>query len=61
MKEAIKPLFLLDDEQLYGAKKDVVDSRWGVTPRQIMRYVGVDTLMYNLDPLIYGIGQNFYN
>lgn len=42
LKMAAKGLFLLTDEQLYGTLKDVVDPRWGVSPRYIFRKMGTD-------------------
>jgi len=41
LKDAIKVLFNVSDEQLYNPKeKEVVDPRWNVTPRQMMQKLG---------------------
>jgi len=41
LKDAIKVLFDVSDEQLYNPKeKEVVDPRWNVTPRQMMQKLG---------------------
>lgn len=50
LKIACKALFLLSDAQLYDDEKDVIDSRWGVSPRQIFQKVG-DLLRHGL-PLV---------
>eukprot|EP00697_Spironema_sp_BW2_P017365 gnl/Spiro4/9024_TR4758_c0_g1_i1.p1 gnl/Spiro4/9024_TR4758_c0_g1~~gnl/Spiro4/9024_TR4758_c0_g1_i1.p1 ORF type:complete len:177 (-),score=16.46 gnl/Spiro4/9024_TR4758_c0_g1_i1:257-754(-) len=42
LKIACKALFVLDDSQLWGDKKEVVDDRWGVTPREMMQKVGTE-------------------
>lgn len=44
LKRTVKDLFLLSDEQVYGAPevKNEVDPRWGKSPRQIMQIVGTD-------------------
>ena len=57
MKDALKSLFLLSDAQLYGDQKEVVDPRWGVTPRELMDFIGVDTLKYNLPKKFPQIGD----
>src|SRR3972149_7334744 len=42
LKNICKILFGFNDEQLYGSKKEVVDDRWGVTPRDMLQYIGTD-------------------
>lgn len=44
LKRGLKELFDLTDEQLYGEKKEEVDSYWGISPREIMQIVGTDLL-----------------
>jgi hypothetical protein len=49
LKEALKPLFLFTDEQLYGSEKEDVDPRWGVSPRCIMQHLATDFLREQVD------------
>lgn len=43
LKRVCKEVFVLSDEQLYDQRlKEVVDTRWGLTPRQIFQIVGTD-------------------
>lgn len=43
LKDACKTLFLLTDEQLYDQnKKEEIDERWGISPRQMFQIVGTD-------------------
>ena len=42
LKEAAKILFGLNDEQLCGAGKDLVDTTWGTTPRHILQTLATD-------------------
>jgi hypothetical protein len=42
LKEACGNIFSLSKDQLYGDKKEVVDERWGFTPRKILQFVGTD-------------------
>lgn len=47
LKDGSKPLFDLTDEQLYGKLKEKPDPRWGVSPREIMQYLGDHCRNYN--------------
>lgn len=40
LKNAVKAVFHLTDEQLWGDQKEVVDPFWGKTPREIMQTMG---------------------
>lgn len=44
LKEAAGLLFSLSLAQLYGDQKEVVDSRWGLSPRQILQRFGTDAM-----------------
>lgn len=44
MKDACRVLFGFTDAQLYGDQKEVVDSRWGKTPRWVLQYMGTEFL-----------------
>jgi hypothetical protein len=49
LKESMKTLFMLSDEQVYGALKETVDERWGVTPRHILQWFGTDVMRNQFD------------
>lgn len=54
LKEACIAIFDLDPEQVYTQEgKEVVDSRWGVTPRQLLQWVGTDCIRNVLHPDIW--------
>jgi len=42
LKEAARDIFLLSDEQMYGSLKEVVDPRWGRSPRDILQKLGTE-------------------
>ena len=42
LKEAAKIIFQLDDAQVYGDKKEVLDPRWDKTPRSILQLLGTE-------------------
>lgn len=44
IKDAARELFMLTRDQLHGSLKEVVDERWGASPRQIMQWLGTDML-----------------
>jgi hypothetical protein len=47
LKEACKTIFGLSDEQVYGNLKEVQDTFWNTTPREILQKVGTDALRNN--------------
>lgn len=60
LKESCRTLFDLSDEQLYGDLKEVVDERWGVTPRRILQYIGTNIFRYSMDELLPWVKDNFW-
>lgn len=45
LKEAVKILFLLTEDQLYTlVGKNTVDPRWGVSPRELLQWIGTDVI-----------------
>jgi hypothetical protein len=49
LKEACRQIFSFTDEQLYGDKKEVVDSYWEVTPRYVLQKVGTECMREGYD------------
>lgn len=49
LKEACRIIFHFSDEQLYGNLKEVIDPRWGKSPRQILQLFGTDALRAVID------------
>jgi hypothetical protein len=49
LKEAARIVYHLTDAQLYGDKKEVVDPRWGKTPRQILQEMGTGIRQFDED------------
>lgn len=51
LKRTCQQLYLLSDEQLYDReKKEEIDLRWGISPRQIFQQFGTDYIRNQLDP-----------
>lgn len=49
LKNAIKVLFGMSDEQLWGDKKEIKDEFWGYSPREIMQILGTDLIREQFD------------
>lgn len=54
IKDITRKMFLFDEEQLYGNKKEVIDERWGITPRQSFQVIGTNIMQLG----IYGYMPN---
>jgi dephospho-CoA kinase len=59
LKEMVKSLFDLNDEQIEGVRKEQLDEKWNKTPRQIMQFIGTDVFQYNIQELM-PIGRDFW-
>ncbi len=53
LKYCVKTLFNFHTEQVGdGYLKDVVDERWGITPRKALQFFGTEVLQYKMQELI---------
>lgn len=68
LKEAVCALFDFSYDQVgysystYEAcddAKDVVDKRWGITPRKALQFFGTEVLQYKIQELLPGIDRKF--
>ena len=60
LKEGCGCLFDFTDEQLYGEKKEDIDSFWGVSPRKIFQYIGTDIFRKDINKLIPDLNDDFW-
>lgn len=58
IKEITRTLFLFDDEQLYGSKKEIIDKRWGVTPRETWQQIGTNIMQFAIYGYLPGLINN---
>ncbi|ARF11099.1 deoxynucleoside monophosphate kinase [Hokovirus HKV1] len=42
VKEICKTIFNFNDQQLYGNLKNQIDTKWNITPRQAMQFIGTE-------------------
>lgn len=52
LKKMVKECFILTEEQCYGDKKDMIDERWGCSPREIFQVLGTEFAQYMLPELL---------
>ena len=57
LKEACSIMFGFSKEQLENDEKDAIDTRWGVTPRQVMQFVGTELMQHKIQELIPDVGR----
>ncbi len=60
LKAVCKTLFHFSDDQLETDIKEVVDPRWGVSPRQVMQFLGTEVFQYKVQELLPQMGRNFW-
>lgn len=60
LKEAVRVLFGLSDAQVNGDQKEKTDPTWGVTPRQILQFLGTDIFRSKIQELLPEIGGDFW-
>jgi len=67
LKKAVKELFNfndiqvgIDEENGNGDEKDIIDDRWGITPRKALQYFGTEIMQYKMNELIPNINREFF-
>lgn len=60
LKEIVKVLFDFTDYQLEIEKKDIIDPRWNISPRQIMQFFGTDIMQFKIQEIMPHIGRTFF-
>ena len=60
LKCMCKMLFDMSDAQLEGDEKEHLDTRWGVSPRQLMQFFGTEIMQYDIQRIIPNIQRSFW-
>lgn len=61
LKTMCQYLFDMTNDQLEDHKlKETVDDRWGVTPRQIMQFMGTEVMQFKLSELLPHLDRTFW-
>jgi hypothetical protein len=53
-------MFNMTHEHVEGSLKEVVDTRWGVSPRKIMQFVGTEMFQHKIQELMPWVGRQFW-
>lgn len=56
LKELTSLLFGFDSEN----EKEVINTKWGISPRQAMQFIGTEMFQYKIQELIPDIGRSFW-
>ena len=59
MKESLKILFDLSNEQVEGNLKETIDPRWKCSPRKIMQFFGTEIMQFKLQELMPELKREF--
>jgi dephospho-CoA kinase len=66
LKVVVKGLFNFDDDQvgigkdMGTGKKDIVDEKWGITPRVALQFFGTEIMQEKIQELLPNIKKNFF-
>jgi dephospho-CoA kinase len=67
LKKAVKELFNFNDIQVgidedngIGNEKDIIDERWGITPRKALQFFGTEIMQYKINELIPNTNRGFF-
>jgi dephospho-CoA kinase len=60
LKQAVKVLFNFNDEQVETDIKDVVDEKWGITPRAALQFFGTEIMQEKIQELLPDMKRNFF-
>jgi hypothetical protein len=59
MKAALCALFDWNGDHMEGNLKEVVDPRWGVSPRKMMQFFGTELMQFRMQELIPDMGRSY--
>lgn len=66
LKHAIKTLFNFNDDQVGigedkgTGEKDIVDERWGITPRTALQFFGTEIMQEKIQEILPNVKKNFF-
>lgn len=60
LKDICEIMFGWSSKQLEEDEKDHVDEKWGISPRDAMKFIGTEMMQYKIQELLPEIGRNFW-
>lgn len=52
LKAGVQAFFGFDEKQINGKQKDIVDERYGITPREVLQIFGTELMQYKIHELL---------
>ena len=66
LKKAVRELFNfndiqvgIDEENAVGDEKEIIDERWGISPRKALQFFGTEIMQHTIDELIPNTNRGF--
>lgn len=66
LKKAVRELFNfndiqvgIDEENAVGDEKDIIDERWGISPRKALQFFGTEIMQHAIDELVPNTNRGF--
>ena len=50
----------MSEEQIDGDNKEVVDTNWNITPREVMQFIGTEVFQYKIQEIIPNCNREFW-
>lgn len=60
LKQSVRALFNFTEDQIENDSKELLDLRWGITPRKAMQFFGTEMMQYKIQELLPGIERKFF-
>jgi hypothetical protein len=60
LKAGLCAIFGFTENQIEGDAKDVVDPKWGVSPRLAMQWMGTDVMQHRIGDIMPHVGRGFW-
>lgn len=60
LKEVTRLLFDFTADQVESETKDMIDPRWGTTPRRLMQFLGTEVMQYHIKEVLPGQERSFW-
>ena len=67
LKKAVRELFNfndiqvgIDEENAVGDEKDIIDERWGISPRKALQFFGTEIMQHSINELIPNTNRGFF-
>ena len=53
-------MFGFTNEEIENDEKDIVNKKWGVSPRTVMQFIGTELFQYKIQEILPDVGKKFW-